>query len=140
MQKSKMAILGLVALALIPSMGLAFATTEDDVNVGINIGKNAMINIISGGLAGAFLSTVVVLSKQIQNEANKQPDPKKYVINVLIGAISAVIVGVIPGINQITGHEALPFGTAFALLFFIDMVVRPIFGKWQIARSGKSTK
>ena len=129
MQKTKMAILGLVALALIPSMGLAFAATSDDIEIGIKLGEEGLANAVAGATAGVFLSTIAVLSKHIRNESGKQPDPKKYGLNVVIGALAALIVGFIPGINGLIGHE-ISFATAFVLLYVVDNVIRPIYGNW----------
>jgi len=128
MQKSKMAILGMTALiALIPSM--AFAATSDDLEIGISLGEEGIRNAVAGATAGIFLSTIAVLAKHIRNEADKKPDPKRYGLNIVIGAFSALIVGFIPGINGLVGND-ITFAVAFALLYVVDQIIRPVYGNW----------
>lgn len=144
--KPKSVMLYALLIAVIASPILASTVYADDskeVGIGIDLGKQTLESAASGTLAGLFLSTVIVIGKHIQNEAGKQPDPKKYGLNIIIGAISAVVIGSIPGLNAILGAEAtsgLTFTTAFAVLFFVDQVIRPIFGNWAKGADAQSTR
>lgn len=147
MQKSKLASLVAVTavmLILVPSMVFAQtaedASAEDasDIEIGIDLGKQSLESASSGALAGIFLSTITVIGKHIRDKADKKPDPKKYGLNIIIGAISAVLVGIIPGINTLVGGEALSFAVAFALLYVVDVVIRPIYGSWAKGADAKA--
>jgi len=146
MQRSKMAILTAICTLMMVAPSIAFAAQSDadDIFIGVKVGQEALANAVAGGTAGVFLSTVVVIGKHINNEANKKPDPKRYGLNILIGALTAVLVGLVPGINQVVGSDAITFGTAFALLFVVDNVVRPIYGNWakgeKASANGKNKK
>lgn len=146
MQRSKFALLALIMVAAVTmtSTSLAFAQNEGDIEIGISLGEQGIGNAVTGGTAGVLLSTIAVLAKHIRNEAGKKPDPKQYGLNIVIGAISALVVGFIPGIGNVFGGESISFAVAFVLLYVVDQIVRPIWGNWakgdKASSNGKKDK